>query len=289
MKHVRMMERAFNRPLMLEAGYAQYLFAYLASRQGLGALQIDDLVIEDTKGFAESYQNRSKRIKIKADGSREFAPYAMYGDIAVITAEGSLVQKMSAMDPVSGMQGYDGLAAKFEAANADKAVKGIMLEMDSGGGEVAGAFALADKIRANAKPVWAHANETAASAMYALGSQAQKLIVTDSSAVGSIGVLMAHTDVSKALADSGRVVTLVYSGAHKVDGNPYASLPDDVHQRMQAEIDKIRGRFAGVVAKGRGDRMSIAQALATEARMYTGQDAVDVGLADQIASFDEAV
>ena len=289
MKHVRMMERAFNRPLMLEAGYARYLFAYLASRQGLGALQIDGELIEDTKSFADSYQNLEKRISVDERGRKILAPYALHGNVAVISAEGTLVQKMGQMEPYSGMQGYDGLKAKFVAAENDPMVKGHILEADSGGGEVAGCFEFANFLSTLTKPVWAYSNEFAASAMYALSSQAERIFVNENSSVGSIGVLTAHVDMSKALADNGRVVTLVYSGAHKVDGNPYAALPEDVHKKMQSDIDKIRGRFAGVVAKGRGDRMSIAQALATEARMYTGQDAVDVGLADQIASFDEAV
>jgi capsid assembly protease len=78
-------------------------------------------------------------------------------------------------------------------------------------------------------------------------------------------------------------VTLIHSGAHKVDGNPYAPLPDPVRARIQAEIDSIRTLFAQTVAAGRGRRLTADAALATEAECYRGTDAVAAGLADEVS------
>jgi ClpP class serine protease len=78
-------------------------------------------------------------------------------------------------------------------------------------------------------------------------------------------------------------VTLIHSGAHKVDGNPYAPLPDPVRARIQGEIDSIRTLFAQTVAAGRGRRLNADAALATEAECYRGAEAVVVGLADEVS------
>ena len=74
-----------------------------------------------------------------------------------------------------------------------------------------------------------------------------------------------HADLSGQLSDAGVTVTLIHSDAHKVDGNPYAPLPDPVHARIQGEIDSIRTLFAQTVAAGRGRRLTADAALATEA------------------------
>jgi signal peptide peptidase SppA len=177
------------------------------------------------------------------------------------------------------------IAAQFAAAASDPMVRGIALEIDSFGGEVAGVFDLADAIRAAraSKPVWAFVAEHAFSAGYALASQADRIILPRTGAVGSIGVVVMHADLSGQLSDLGVTVTLIHSGAHKVDGNPYAPLPAPVRDRIQAEIDSIRKLFAETVAAGRGRRLSAEAALATEAECYRGAEAVAAGLADEVS------
>ncbi len=92
-----------------------------------------------------------------------------------------------------------------------------------------------------------------------------------------------HADLSGQPSDAGVIVTLIHSGAHKVDGNPYAPLPDPVRARIQAEIDSIRTLFAETVAAGRGRRLTTEAALATEAECYRSADAVLAGLADEVS------
>lgn len=159
------------------------------------------------------------------------------------------------------------------------------LEIDSFGGEVAGVFDLADTIRKarTAKPVWAFVAEHAFSAGYALASQADRIVLPRTGAVGSIGIVVMHADLSGQLTDAGVTVTLIHSGAHKVDGNPYTPLPDPVRARIQMEIDGIRTLFAETVAAGRGRSLSAEAALTTEAECYRGSDAVAAGLADEVS------
>ena len=100
------------------------------------------------------------------------APYAMVDGIAVIEISGVLIHRGSWIGQSSGQTSYEGIAAQIEAAAKDPAVRGLALEIDSFGGEVAGVFDLADRIRAirASKPIWAFVAEHAFSAGYALWS-----------------------------------------------------------------------------------------------------------------------
>jgi ClpP class serine protease len=77
-------------------------------------------------------------------------------------------------------------------------------------------------------------------------------------------------------------VTLVHSGRHKVDGNPYQPLPEAVQDDIQREIDVLRFLFAETVAAGRTGRLTQEAALATKAATLRGTDAVAAGLADEV-------
>ncbi|WP_345815280.1 S49 family peptidase [Paraburkholderia sp. PREW-6R] len=221
------------------------------------------------------------------DASRGYRAYDVQNGIAIIPVDGTLVHKNASLDPVSGMQGYDGIEAKLAGAMADPDVRGIMLDINSPGGEVSGVNDLAAKIASSAKPVWAHANELAASAAYWLASAADRVIVTETAEVGSIGVLVAHADYSEQLKDEGVKVTLIHAGANKVDGNPYEPLPAAVRDEWQAEIENLRALFASSVAAGRG--IDVQTVLNTEARTYRGSAAVSAGLADAVMPFSDAL
>lgn len=280
MKLERIAARAFNRPLLLDPAYGMPLIGYLTQRLNLGS-------IVDANGV----EHPVTEIKANLDGyaSRVRSSYAVDGGIAVIPIEGTLVHKSGYIGSKSGMTGYDGIRAQLDDAINNPAVLGIMLDVDSGGGEVSGVQALADKIFAARaiKPIWAHANEMAASAAYWTASSASKLFLAETSNVGSIGVLTAHRDASKRLESEGEKVTLIYSGAHKVDGNPYGELPKKVLDSIQAELDELRLLFSTAVAKNRG--MDVQAVLDTEAQVYRGSAAVKIGLADGVASFEAAM
>jgi ClpP class serine protease len=115
-----------------------------------------------------------------------------------------------------------------------------------------------------------------------LHAQGTRRLVTQSGGLGSIGVLVAHADFSKMLEDYGVEMTLIFDGQHKVDGNPYEKLPDTVKAQIKADCKKTRGEFATAVSRGTG--LSVADVLNTEAECYSGQQAVDIGLADAVVS-----
>jgi signal peptide peptidase SppA len=288
MFHAQIAQRAFNTPLLVEPSKAMAFLSGLGPRITGRQLRLTGLEVspEDVVHAAlparAGILTHSIAEQCQRDGQ---TPFAMIDGIAVIEVSGVLVHRGAWIGQSSGQTSYEGIAVQLAAAASDPAVRGIALEIDSFGGEVAGVFDLADAIRAarTAKPVWAFVAEHAFSAGYALASQADRIILPRTGAVGSIGVVVMHADLSGQLSDAGVTVTLIHSGAHKVDGNPYAPLPDPVRARIQAEIDSIRTLFAQTVAAGRGRRLTADAALATEAECYRGTDAVAVGLADEVS------
>ncbi|MCZ8989347.1 S49 family peptidase, partial [Escherichia albertii] len=168
-------------------------------------------------------------------------------------------------------------------------VDGILLDMDTPGGMVAGAFDCADIIaRArDIKPVWALANDMNCSAGQLLASAASRRLVTQTARTGSIGVMMAHSNYGAALEKQGVEITLIYSGSHKVDGNPYSHLPDDVRETLQSRMDATRRMFAQKVSAYTG--LSVQAVLDTEAAVYSGQEAIDAGLADELVNSTDAI
>ncbi|EFJ2253054.1 S49 family peptidase, partial [Escherichia coli] len=162
-------------------------------------------------------------------------------------------------------------------------------DMDTPGGMVAGAFDCADIIARvrDIKPVWALANDMNCSAGQLLASAASRRLVTQTARTGSIGVMMAHSNYGAALEKQGVEITLIYSGSHKVDGNPYSHLPDDVRETLQSRMDATRRMFAQKVSAYTG--LSVQAVLDTEAAVYSGQEAIDAGLADELVNSTDAI
>ena len=209
--------------------------------------------------------------------------------IAVIPIHGTLVKRALGVEAASGLTSYTEIAAQLDAARDDPLVAGILLDVDSPGGEASGSFELARQIRhaATQKPVWAVANDAAYSAAYALAASAQRLIVTETGGVGSIGVIALHIDQSVKDAQEGYRYTAVTAGAHKNDFSPHHPLSDAAKAELQTEVDRLYGLFVEHVAAMRS--LDVDAVRATEAGLYFGANAITAGLADAVSSFETAL
>jgi signal peptide peptidase SppA len=288
MHHAQIAQRAFNTPLMVDPAKALAFLSGLGPRIAGQEITFQGLEVEAADQTAAAVPARASLFGndlAQRHQRNGIQPFTMIDGIAVIEIAGTLVHRGGWIGQSSGLTSYEGIAAQLQAALADPGVRGIALDIDSFGGEVAGAFDLADRIRAARpqKPVHAFVAEHALSAGYVLASQADRIILPRTGAVGSIGVVALHTDMSGALDQKGIAVTLIHAGAHKVDANPYQPLPEAVHDQMQRELEVVRFLFAETVAAGRGDRLTQAAALATEAAIFRGADAIAAGLADDLA------
>lgn len=215
-------------------------------------------------------------------------PSGMPG-IAVIPVHGTLVKRTAGLEAASGLTSYTEIAAMLDAALADPQVAGILLDIDSPGGEASGSFELARRIReaSAVKPVWAVANDAAYSAAYAIGSAANRLVVSETGGVGSIGVIALHIDQSVKDANDGYRYTAVTAGTHKNDFSPHQPLTDEAKAELQAEVDRLYGMFVDHVAAMR--TLGSDDVRATEAGLYFGANAIAAGLADAVGTFESAL
>lgn len=214
-------------------------------------------------------------------------PFAFSQGIAVIPVTGSLINRFG--QSYGFVTGYNFIRSQVAAAGMDPEVSAIVFDMNSYGGEVAGCFECAADIPrlANGKKTLAVVDSNCYSACYALASQCDKIVCTPSGGVGSVGVVAMHADMSKMLDKWGIEITFIFAGDHKVDGNPYEPLPDEVKADMQASIDKSYSAFVTLVAKGR--KLDEKVVRDTQARTYRADDALALGLIDAVATPQAAV
>lgn len=207
-------------------------------------------------------------------------PYGFIDGVAVIPVTGALIHGYNYSSRYA--TGYEAILSMYKAAMDDPDVKGVLFVFNTPGGTVAGCFDLVDYIyeTRDQKPVWGIANEMACSAGQALFSACSKRFVTQTAITGSVGVVRSHANYEKLMAEWGVEMTLMFSGDHKVDGNPYKALPKEVFERFTAECDDLREMFATTVSRNTG--MTTEQVLATEALCYTGESAIEVGLAHEL-------
>lgn len=268
-----------NEPTLV-APDSQLMFAACLHQAAIVQSKLDDAhdkpVMSDDFWFEES------------DWRAAYRPYVVKDGVLQIPVKGVLLNDFGyALG--NWATGYQYIWRAFERGMGDMNVRGIALVCDSPGGMVAGNFELVDKMFAmrGVKPIAAFAHESAYSAAYSIASVADIVTVSRTGGVGSIGVVTSHVDMSKLMADIGYAITFIHAGKHKVDGNPYAALPDDVKARIQARIDDLYSIFVASVARNRGmDEQAIRD---TEALTFSAPDALSIGLADKIGGFDDSL
>lgn len=257
--------RLINTPLLITPEYGSVVTTVLSDR-----INVQPMVSQEV---IQSYIRPANRaVMHKRSG------------IVTMPVVGGLVHRGGELESLSGMQSYTALHSKFEALFADDVTRGILVDGDTGGGEAAGLAELVDWLpkasKQAGKPVWWIANTVTGSAAYWLASTSARVIAAPHSRVGSIGVYVQHVDQSKAVEKRGLVVSFIYAGDHKLDGNPFGPLPDDVRASIQSGVDKLYGDFVSAVASNR--EMTEEQVRATQARVYGPEEAKELGLVNGI-------
>ncbi|MCA0247680.1 MAG: S49 family peptidase [Proteobacteria bacterium] len=285
--------RVFNTPVAVHPGKAAAILAGLGGRIVGGGIEIDGSAALHHVAFeggrpSVSMGRLGDPLGQRIEASRELT---RVGAVAVIPIEGTLVHKGKWLGTDSGETSYEGLWAQITAAHRDPSIEGVVFEVDSCGGEVSGAFDVAEAIHELSadKPTLSILTDHAYSAGYLLASAARAIVMPLSGGCGSIGVITMHVDYAAALEEAGIKVTVLAAGAHKADGNPFEALPKDVAAKIRGQIEALRTAFAEAVGRYRGRRLSAADALATEARDFdASDDPVAAGLVDSIARPSEA-
>jgi signal peptide peptidase SppA len=260
--------RIFGTPLLVHRAKLDVILSALGPRLG-----IDSLIPADAKELLAAVPTPRPNMQ-GAVG------------IAVIPIHGTLVKRTLGLEAASGLTSYQDIGAMLDAGLADPSVTGILLDVDSPGGEASGSFELARRVReaAAVKPIWAVANDAAFSAAYAIASSADRIVVTETGGVGSIGVIALHIDQSVKDANDGYRYTAITAGQHKNDFSPHEPLTDTAKSELQAEVDRLYGIFVGHVAAMR--ELPEMAVRATEAALYFGPNATAAGLADAVGTLE---
>ncbi len=260
--------RVFGTPLMIARPKLEAILAVLAPR-------LADNAIEPTEGPPEP------------------APLTAITTerIAVVSVIGTLVARSGYLDAASGLRSYSEIGEAIAGAMAEPSVRGVILDVDSAGGEVGGLFDLVYRIgalrAASNKPLWAVANESALSAAYAIASAAERLYVTRTGEVGSIGVVAVHIDESGADAKAGLAWTFIFAGEHKIDANPHEPLSERARAAIKADVDRLYAELCALIASNRG--LTVEAVRATKAAIYRGELAIRAGLADRLGTLNAAI
>lgn len=242
---------------------------------------------------------RGEKIDIEAVEKRIGRPlnnepkgYEIRDGVAVLSMSGVLAKKMNLFSSISGGASYELVARDFNQALADPAVEAIALVIDSPGGSVDGVQQLGDAVFAarGVKPVGAFADGTMASAAYWIGAQADVVMAaSDTTQVGSIGVVAAHQDISAAEEKMGVRTTEITAGKYKRIASQHAPLTDEGRADIQARVDYLYEIFVGAVAKARGVSVETVLSDMADGRVFIGQQAVSAGLVDGVSTIDAMI
>ncbi len=279
-------QKLYNCPLAITPEKGEMVAAALAERLGVSRFRRssgETVPLAPAAWMDDDEDVSSARARRKEDQG-----YDVVSGVAVIPVRGTLVQRLGSVRPYCGMTGYDGIRLSVMCALSDEKVDAIVLDIDSPGGEVCGCFDLVDTIynARGIKPIWSILNESAFSAAYAIASAADVVTVPRTGGTGSVGVILMHTDISKALSKEGVTVTLITYGDRKGEGSSYAPLADEALSRLQADVDAMGDLFVQTVARNRG--IPAKQVRDTEAGTFLGSAGVAGQYADRVMSPDQA-
>lgn len=214
-------------------------------------------------------------------------PYNVTDGVLRIPINGLLLNKFPYA--TTWATGYEYIWEAVKRGLDDSNVNGIALVIDSPGGLVAGNFDLIDKIyaRRGEKPIKAYASESAYSAAYAIASVADDITVSRTGGVGSIGVVVIHTEISRNLEANGVSVDIIRSKPGKMEGSYYEALQKAARKRIQARVDEFHKQFVALVARNRNMDESVVDD--TNALTFMAEEAIEEGLADHVGSLEDSL
>jgi signal peptide peptidase SppA len=218
--------------------------------------------------------------------------YQVQDGAALIPLRGVMAPRMNIMSQVSGGTSTELFARDVRVALDDPEVRSIVLLVDSPGGAVGGTMAAASAVMGGrgVKPIATYSDGTMASAAYWVGSAADRVYVSSGvDQVGSIGVVASHVDVSQREQALGIKTTEIVAGSYKRIASQYGPLTEPGRQSIQEQVDYIYSLFVENVAVYRGTSVEKVLSDMADGRVFIGQQAVDAGLADGIASLDDVI
>lgn len=214
-----------------------------------------------------------------------------WGDaIAVVRVEGVITSGRESgwLYSSAGNAYSESIVERLERAQADPSVKAIVLRVNSPGGGIVPSDEIYQALSEIEKPVVVSMGDTAASGGYYISCAANKIVANPTTLTGSIGVIASAPNFEELLDKIGIEMLIIKSGPMKDELSPYRTPTEEEIEHWQTIINEAYEQFVGIVAGGRDLSLEEAKELA-DGRAYTGQQALDMGLVDELGNLPEAI
>jgi protease-4 len=206
----------------------------------------------------------------------------------VVTGSG---EKIAVVDLKGVISSSEDVVRQVKKYREDRAIKAILLHIDSPGGGVVASQEMYEEVRKTrdgGKPVVVSMGSLAASGGYYVACGASRLVANRGTLTASIGVISEFLQLHDALAKLGIDVKTIKSGKLKDAGSPVRKMNEDDERYFQSLMDNVHQQFIAVVEKERKMSHEAVVALA-DGRVFTGEEAVSMGLVDTLGTFEDAV
>lgn len=209
------------------------------------------------------------------------------GSVAVIPIQGQIGYSSSNMLGGSVVN-PDEIKEQIKTAEADKSVSAILLEINSPGGTPVASEEIMDEVKDCKKPVVSWISDNGASGAYLAATGSDKIVASNSSMVGSIGVIMDLTNLSDLYQKLGIDRYAIKGGKYKDIGADYRDLTSEEKSMLQTMVDENYESFVANVAQNRKLSKKYVESIA-EGQIYTGKQAKKLKLIDEIGGKDQAL
>ena len=242
---------------------------------------IDSHALMSCTGLEHQLASIDFKALSRYDDDDSESAYTVENGVATIDVRGLLVPETSSDYRSWGVTGYANLADYIQQANDDYTVSGIVLDIDSIGGYVAGLDGIIETIYQSEKPIDAFVSGDMYSAAYWMGAGVRTITASKHSGIGSIGVLATHSEFSKALDIEGQKVSIFKSGRWKAAFSSLIPLTAEEKTRLQEGVDESASIFFNHVAAQRN--VDAKTVKGWEGDVFTAVKAKELGLIDAIA------
>ncbi|GAB6273577.1 MAG: hypothetical protein STSR0004_04400 [Peptococcaceae bacterium] len=222
---------------------------------------------------------------------QESRPVSRGGAVAVVNIEGIIVSGQSSAGLFGASSSAEYIAGLLKKAARDENIKAVVLRLNSPGGSAAGAQEIArevDLLRQKKKKVIASMGDVAASGAYWIAARADKIVANPGTMTGSIGVIIQTQDLRGLYSKLGVGSQTFKSGPHKDMGSATREITPEEKVIFQGLVDNVYQQFIQAVAEGRKMKPDRVRKIA-DGRMFTGQQAREKGLVDELGGFNDAL
>jgi signal peptide peptidase SppA len=274
---------------------------HLITEQGI----VDDMRVESSL-ITQHGSIQNLRASLTANGVRLYGMgseddeeddsnpvgYSVNGTIAVLSIDGGTRTNANWLTRLCGIPTYDDIKLRFQQAYTDPSVKGVLMAINSPGGEADGTNAMSqfiDNFSRKVKPVMAHTAATCCSAAVWYGTAGQALAADPDANVGSIGAVSVFASQARMLKDAGYDITVTRSGPYKAVPSPLEKLDDKGREVLNEKVQMWHNRFLVGLSGNIGMTSDKINKTIANGKVFTAEQALNLGLVKSLISFEQLI